>query len=72
MRKIVLEGKSIDHLKFYLKNDIKLLKKVFELFHAIQSDPLKELENQSLYMENLGYWSRRINEEHRIVHTVTI
>jgi Txe/YoeB family toxin of Txe-Axe toxin-antitoxin module len=43
MRKIVLEGKSLEHLRFYIQNDIKLLKKIFELFGAIQSDPFQGL-----------------------------
>lgn len=39
MRKIVLAGKSLEHLQFFAQNDAKLLKKIFDLFDAIQRDP---------------------------------
>jgi toxin YoeB len=72
MRKIALEGKSLEHLRFYLQNDIKLLKKCFELFEAIQADPFKGIgKPEPLRGELQGYWSRRINDEHRIVYAVT-
>lgn len=72
MRKIALEGKSLEHLRFYLQNDIKLLRKVFDLLEAIQSDPFKGIgKPEPLKNELKGYWSRRINDEHRIVYTVT-
>lgn len=72
MRKIVLEGKSLEHIKFYLQNDMKLLKKVFELMEAIQADPFKGIgKPEPLKNELRGFWSRRINDEHRIVYTVT-
>jgi toxin YoeB len=71
MRKIVLEGKSFEHLRFYLQNDAKLLKKCFELFEAIQTDPFKGIgKPEPLRGELQGYWSRRINDEHRIVYTI--
>jgi toxin YoeB len=72
MRKIALEGKSLEHIKFYLQNDVKLLKKVFELMEAIQADPFKGIgKPEPLKNELRGFWSRRINDEHRIVYTVT-
>jgi len=72
MRKIALEGKSLEHFRFYFQNDIKLLKKIFELLEAIQSDPFKGIgKPEPLRGELQGYWSRRINDENRIVYTVT-
>jgi len=72
MRKIALQGKSLEHLKFYLQNDIKLLKKVFELLEAVQADPFKGIgKPEPLKNELKGYWSRRISDEHRIVYSVT-
>jgi len=56
MRKIVLEGKSLEHLRFYLQNDVKLLKKIFELLEAIQSDPFKGIgKPEPLRGELQGY-----------------
>ena len=72
MRNIVLAGKSMEHLQFYLLNDTKLLRKIFELLKAIQSDPFQGIGKPELLKADLkGYWSRRINEEHRLVYSVT-
>jgi toxin YoeB len=72
MRRIVLEGKSLEHLIFYSQNDARLLKKIFELIEAIQSDPFMGIgKPEPLKNELKGYWSRRINDEHRIVYTIT-
>jgi len=40
------------------------LKKIAELFAAILKDPIKGIGKPE------GFWSRRINEEHRIVYTI--
>lgn len=72
MRKIALEGKSLEHLRFFLHNDIKLLKKIFELFEAIQREPFQGIgKPEALKGDLKGYWSRRINDEHRLVYTIT-
>jgi len=56
MRKIALEGKSLEHLRFYFQNDIKLLKKIFELLEAIQSEPFKGIgKPEPLRGELQGY-----------------
>jgi toxin YoeB len=56
MRKIALEGKSFEHFRFYLQNDIKLLKKIFELLEAIQSEPFKGIgKPEPLRGELQGY-----------------
>ena len=72
MRKIVLAGRSLEHLQYFAQNDTKLLKKVLELLDAIQKDPFKGIGKPEALKGNLkGYWSRRINYEHRLVYTLT-
>ena len=72
MKKIVLEGKSLEHLRFFIHNDNKLLKKIFELLNDIQNDPFKGIgKPEALKGDLKGYWSRRINDEHRLVYTIT-
>ena len=72
MRKIVLEGKSLEHLQFYILNDIKLLKKIFELMNNIQQTPFEGIgKPEALKGDLKGFWSRRINEEHRLVYKIT-
>jgi toxin YoeB len=72
MRKLVLEGKSLEHLQFFAKNDRKVVPKIFELLEAIQKDPFRGIgKPEPLKGDLSGYWSRRITDEHRIVYTVT-
>ena len=72
MRKIVLSGKSFEHLQFFVHNDNKLLKKIFELLKAIESDPFKSIgKPEALKGDLQGYWSRKINDEHRLVYKIT-
>ncbi len=72
MRKLILEKNAIEDFEFWAKNDLKILKRVAELFLAIIKDPFQGIgKPEPLKGELKGYWSRRINEEHRIVYTVT-
>ena len=72
MRKLILEKNAIEDFEFWAKNDLKTLKRIAELFLAINKDPFQGIgKPEPLKNELKGYWSRRINEEHRIVYTVT-
>jgi len=69
--KIVLEEHAVEDFEFRAKNDLKILKKIAELFLAIQRDPFHGIGKPEALRGNLkGYWSRRINHEHRIVYTI--
>ncbi len=71
MRKILLEDNAIEDFEFWSKNDVKILKKIAELFIAISKNPFEDIGKPELLKGNLtGYWSRRINGEHRIVYAV--
>jgi toxin YoeB len=71
MRKILLEDNAIEDFEFWSKNDVKILKKIAELFIAISKNPFEGIGKPELLKGNLtGYWSRRINGEHRIVYAV--
>ncbi len=71
MRKILLEDNAIEDFEFWSKNELKTLKKIAELFVAIAKNPFEGIGKPELLKGNLtGYWSRRINEEHRIVYAV--
>ncbi len=71
MRKILLEDNAIQDFECWSKNDVKILKKIAELFIAISKNPFEGIGKPELLKGNLtGYWSRRINEEHRIVYAV--
>jgi toxin YoeB len=71
VRKILLENNAIEDFEFWAKNDVKILKKIAELFIAISKNPFDGIGKPELLKGNLtGFWSRRINNEHRIVYAV--
>ncbi|MFT4247666.1 MAG: Txe/YoeB family addiction module toxin [Pseudomonas sp.] len=56
---------------YWQQADRKLLKRVNELIKAIQRDPFQGIgKPEPLRHALAGYWSRRINDEHRIVYKV--
>lgn len=70
--KLILEEHAVDDFEWWAKNDLKILKKIADLFSAILKDPYKGIGKPEGLKANLkGFWSRRINDEHRIVYTVT-
>jgi len=72
MRKLILEKNAVEDFEFWAKNDLRLLKKIAELFLAIQKDPFQGIgKPEGLKGHMKGYWSRRVNDEHRLVYTVT-
>ena len=72
MRKIILEKHAVEDFEFWATTDLKLLKKIAELLPTIYKDPFHGIgKPEALKGDLKGYWSRRVNDEHRIVHTVT-
>ena len=55
--------------RHWLKTDKKTLKRIHLLIQDIQRSPEEGIGKPEPLKHNLsGYWSRRINEEHRIVY----
>ena len=53
------------------KEDDKILGRINELIKAIQRDPFKGIGKPEPLRQNLkGFWSRRINKEHRLVYRI--
>lgn len=51
--------------------DIKILRRINELIKAIGRDPFRGIgKPEPLRHALAGYWSRRINDEHRLVYKV--
>ena len=60
-----------DYLWFQ-QRDQKLHKRVNDLIKATQRDPFRGIGKlEPLKGELSGYWSRRINAEHRLVYAVS-
>lgn len=70
--KIVFTENAWDDLSFWMDNDIDQIKKIKELIISIQSSPFKGVGKPEPQKHQLrGYWSRRINQEHRLVYEIT-
>jgi len=56
---------------YWQQTDKKMLKRINQLIRDIQSSPFQGIGKPEPLKHGLtGYWSRRINEEHRIVYKV--
>lgn len=56
---------------YWQQNDKKILKRINTLVKEIARDPFSGIGKPEPLKHSLsGYWSRRINDEHRIVYTV--
>lgn len=53
------------------REDKRMLKKINDLIKEVQRTPYKGLgKPESLKFDLQGYWSRRIDQEHRLVYQV--
>ena len=70
MKLIFSENAWEDYL-YWIQTDKKTLKRVNALIQDIQRSPFSGVgKPESLKHGLSGYWSRRINDEHRIVYKV--
>ncbi len=66
--KIIFSTQSWDEYLFWQKTDQKIHKRINTLIKEISRDPFHgKGKPEPLKHALAGYWSRRINEEHRIV-----
>jgi len=57
--------------QYWVENDKKLLKRINQLIKEIDRNPYEGIGKPEPLKANLqGYWSRRIDHEHRIVYAV--
>lgn len=69
--KIVFSEKAWDDYLYRQKTDKKLLKRINELIKAIKREPFSGVGKPEPLKHGLsGYWSRRINDEHRLVYSI--
>ena len=71
-RKIVFESSAFTDFNDWAKLDKKIQRKIIELIKDIDRQPFQGLGKPEALKHDLkGYWSRRINQEHRLVYKVT-
>jgi toxin YoeB len=71
MRNIQFTTKAFEEYNEWFEKDIKMIERIKTLIKDIQREPFKGLGKPEPLKENWsGYWSRRINLEHRLVYKV--
>ncbi|SIT65556.1 toxin YoeB [Ectothiorhodosinus mongolicus] len=69
--KLVFSEIAWEDSLFWQRTDRKTLQRINKLIKEIQRDPFKGTGKPEPLKHSLtGYWSRRINEEHRLVYKV--
>lgn len=69
--KIVFHPNAWEDYLYWQKNDKKLLQKVNSLIKEIERTPFEGTgKPEALKFDLSGFWSRRINQEHRLVYTI--
>jgi toxin YoeB len=69
---IIFQDEAWEDYVYWQQIDKKTLKKINSLIKAIHRDPFEGIGNPEPLKHNLsGYWSRRINLEHRVVYRIT-
>jgi toxin YoeB len=67
--KLIFSGNAWEDYLYRQKTDKNILKRINRLIHEIMRDPFTGPGKPEPLKHGLsGYWSRRINDEHRIVY----
>lgn len=66
-------GKALEDIEYWKKSGNKSIqKRITKLLESMSKNPWSGIgKPEPLKHELSGFWSRRINEEHRIVYTVS-
>lgn len=72
MRSIHFDADGWDDFLFWLGSDRKTARRIVRLIAEIQRDPFSGIgKPEPLKGELSGYWSRRIDDQHRLVYRAT-
>jgi toxin YoeB len=67
--KVTFSSAAWEHYLYWQATDKKILKRINQLIKDIKREPYEGIgKPESLKHGLAGYWSRRINDEHRIVY----
>jgi toxin YoeB len=71
-RDLVFEKDALNELKSWIITDKKIAIRIIELCEQSLKEPFRGIgKPEPLRHNRQGYWSRRINKEHRLVYKVT-
>jgi toxin YoeB len=69
--RIIFSSQAWEDYLHWQQTDKKILKRINDLIKAISRDPFDGIGKPEPLRHGLsGYWSRRINDEHRLVYKV--
>jgi len=69
--KLIFAGQAGEDYLYWQKTDKKLLERINTLIKDITRSPIEGVGKPEPLKNALsGYWSRRINDEHRIVYKI--
>ncbi len=70
--KLIFSENAWDDYQYWIKTDKKILKRMNALVQDIQRSPFSGIGKPEPLKHGLsGYWSRRVNDEQRIVYKAT-
>lgn len=71
MRSIEFENDAYEQFLNWEKQNKQIFKKIIKLLDEVRNTPFIGIGKPEALKHNLkGYWSRRINKEHRLVYQV--
>ena len=71
MKNLEFDSAAFEDLAWWVKNDRKQALKIIKLVQEVQRDPFQGIGKPEKLKHDLsGCWSRRINQEHRLVYQV--
>lgn len=70
--KLIFSDNAWEDYLFWQKTDKKILRRINNIIKEIKRNPFEGIGKPEPLKHALsGYWSRRINDEHRIVYKVS-
>ena len=71
MRSLEFDQSAFEDLAYWVENDKKIVLKIFRLINEVQRNPFHGIGKPEPLRRNLaGLWSRRIDNEHRLIYDV--
>jgi toxin YoeB len=69
--KIIFAKEAWEDYMYWQESDKKTLKRIYDLIKAISREPHEGIgDPEPLKFNWSGFWSRRINREHRLIYMV--
>ena len=71
MKSILFEKTAFGDIAYWIKIDVRMMKKIIQLLENIQQSPYEGLgKPEALKHQLQGHWSRRIDAEHRLIYRI--